>query len=141
MRKIDKIIVHCSATPVTATVEDIRKYHLSLGYKYIAYHYIVGFDGRLYFGRPVSEVGAHCKGENQHSIGICLIGGKDRFDFSLSQLVTLCDLIKLLCYKNDLSIDNVFSHYEFNKNKNCPWFNIKNLLRYENFKKISSRFI
>lgn len=39
MRKINKIIIHCTATPLTTSVESIRKYHLSLGYKDIGYHF------------------------------------------------------------------------------------------------------
>lgn len=133
MRTINKIIVHCSATSLDTTVESIRNYHVnSLGYNDIGYHFIITPDGICYNGRLITISGAHCQGYNYDSIGICLIGGKDMFDFTLHQLVSLKDLIKSLMFDYDISLDNIFSHYELNKKKACPRFSIKNLLLYEN---------
>ena len=33
----------------------------------------------MHEGRPLQEVGAHCKDHNKHSIGICYEGGLDAF--------------------------------------------------------------
>ena len=32
-------------------------------------------NGTIHIGRTLEEVGAHCQGHNQSSIGICYIGG------------------------------------------------------------------
>jgi len=73
MRNIDKIIIHCSATPIGVdfSAETIRDWHVK-GNKWddIGYHYIVRLNGSLEYGRPVGISGAHCKGHNKHSIGI-----------------------------------------------------------------------
>lgn len=43
----------------------------------IGYHYVVYPDGSIHVGRDISEVGAHVKGHNATSIGICYVGGLD----------------------------------------------------------------
>ena len=73
MRTINEIIVHCTATPEGKdyTVDDITRWHKERGSKTIGYHYVVYRDGSVHEGRPLAEVGAHCKGHNAHSIGVC----------------------------------------------------------------------
>lgn len=77
MRDIKEIIIHCSATPEGRdfTVSDIDRWHRERGFSGIGYHYVVYRDGSVHEGRPIEQVGAHCKGHNAHSIGICYIGG------------------------------------------------------------------
>lgn len=78
MRKIDKIIVHCSATAEGSDVktETIRDWHIrGEHFKDIGYHYVVELDGSIHKGRDEEEIGAHCAGQNANSIGICYVGG------------------------------------------------------------------
>lgn len=79
MRRIDYIVIHSSATPEGRehNVEDIDRWHRARGFKEIGYHYVVELDGAVFEGRALSKVGAHVKGHNAHSIGICYIGGTD----------------------------------------------------------------
>ena len=80
MRKIEEIIIHCTATPEgrSVTVADIRRWHLRNGWKDIGYHWGILLDGKIAPGRPEEEAGAHCKGHNAHSIGVAYVGGCDR---------------------------------------------------------------
>lgn len=80
MRKIDKIIIHCTATPAgrDVTREQIDSWHRARGFRMIGYHWVVLLDGRVVAGRPEADMGAHCLGENLHSIGVCYVGGIDR---------------------------------------------------------------
>jgi Negative regulator of beta-lactamase expression len=93
MRYIDTIFLHCSATQpnwldyagLSDQVAAIRSWHVARGWRDIGYHYLVGRLGTVAEGRPVEEIGAHVRGHNRGSIGICLIGGHgssadDRFD-------------------------------------------------------------
>ena len=81
--EITRIFLHCAATrpqwmenyPLERQVTEIRSWHLLKGWKDIGYHYIIGRQGRIAQGRPESQIGAHVKGQNRGSIGICLIGG------------------------------------------------------------------
>lgn len=68
----DRIILHHAAG--NGTAESIHKYHVSLGWKGIAYHYYVRKDGTIYRGRPEDTVGGHTSGYNSRSIGICAEG-------------------------------------------------------------------
>lgn len=77
MRKINLIVVHCSATPEgrDVTAADINKMHIARGFKKIGYHYVVRLDGTVETGRKENEIGAHANGYNANSIGVCYVGG------------------------------------------------------------------
>lgn len=129
MRKIDKIIVHCTATPLDTSFASIKAYHVrDLGYKDIGYHYLINKLGVVLPGRPLEDIGAHCRGYNECSIGIALIGGQYRFDFTFQQIVSLRNLVRKLCKDYNLSFDNVLPHYKFASYKSCPQFDVQNLI-------------
>jgi hypothetical protein len=77
MRKIDTIVIHCSATPEgrAVSVSTIRDWHLKRGWRDIGYHFVIGLDGEIWTGRPIEQKGAHVRGHNATSIGICYVGG------------------------------------------------------------------
>ena len=80
MREINRIIIHCSATPEGRDVDaaTIKKWHTEeRGWSDIGYHYVIKIDGSIESGRPLDVAGAHTKGHNADSIGICYIGGAD----------------------------------------------------------------
>ncbi len=129
MRKINKIILHCSATkegqPFTA--KDIDTWHKQRGWKGIGYHYVVLLDGTVQPGRPESEIGAHTDGQNANSIGICYVGGLDsngkpKDTRTSQQKNALRNLVSDLLKKYPDS--TVHGHNEF-ANKDCPCFNVK----------------
>lgn len=77
-RKIDEIIVHCSATRPDqhVTAADVRRWHTrERGFRDIGYHFVIETDGRIARGRPLDQTGAHCRGHNARSVGICYMGG------------------------------------------------------------------
>ena len=78
-RRIDLIVIHCSATRVNKnfTVEQLEACHKARGFKGIGYHFYITKDGILYPCRPENEIGAHARHYNAHSIGICYEGGLD----------------------------------------------------------------
>lgn len=127
MRKIDEIIVHCSATPegMEFGVKDIDFWHRQRGFKCIGYHYVVTLNGEIQCGRPIAEVGAHCLGHNVRSIGVCYVGGcgadgKTPKDTRTSaQKLALMALIRNL--KTQFPKASVHGHREF-ANKACPCF-------------------
>ena len=79
MRTITLIVLHCSGTRTTQkyTFRQCREDHRRRGWKDIGYHYYITRDGQVHEGRPLWQEGAHCKGHNKHSIGICYEGGLD----------------------------------------------------------------
>ena len=86
------------------TTEDIDRWHRQQGFSSIGYHFVVYRDGSVHTGRPIEQVGAHCRGRNSTSIGVCYIGGlsadgkrpKDtRTDNQKKALKALLTLLKL----------------------------------------------
>ena len=78
MRTITHIIVHCSANKAGSALRmaDIDRIHRTQnGWNGCGYHYVIPTDGTIERGRPEQLPGAHCRGHNRHSIGVCYIGG------------------------------------------------------------------
>ena len=128
MREINKIIVHCSATREGENYEvaEIRKWHLARGFSEIGYHFYIDLYGEIHKGRDINKIGAHCKGHNRNSIGICYCGGveadgktpKDtRYDCQKESLIAVLRTLKAM-YPNAV----IHSHNDF-ANKACPSFN------------------
>ena len=80
MRHIDLIVVHCSATPCNRryTVMQLIRDHAER-FGFTGYHYYITRDGIVTQTRHEQLVGAHAKGYNSHSLGICYEGGLDIF--------------------------------------------------------------
>jgi N-acetylmuramoyl-L-alanine amidase len=136
MRQIDKIIVHCSATREGENfdVAEIRRWHVEgRGWSDIGYHFYIDLYGEIHKGRDIAKIGAHCKGQNRNSIGICYCGGveadgktpKDtRLDCQKEALTAVLRTLKAM-YPNAI----IHSHKDF-ANKACPSFDATN--EYEN---------
>mgnify|MGYP002853040201 CR=1 FL=1 len=78
MRHIDLIVVHCSATRCNRpySVRALIRDHADR-FGFTGYHYYITRNGRVYQTRHEQLVGAHAKGYNQHSLGVCYEGGYD----------------------------------------------------------------
>lgn len=136
MRKINKLIIHCSATPEGRDVktETIKNWHVNGNHwKDIGYHYVIELDGSVHKGRDESVIGAHCSGQNANSIGICYIGGitKDsktpKDTRTEAQKQSLIKLLKELKQKYPKA--TIHGHCEY-ANKACPCFDAKTEYEY-----------
>lgn len=159
MRHLDKIIIHCSATKEGKDFHaaDIEQWHKQQGFGFstpsgiknpanfahIGYHYVIDLDGFIEYGRPLELQGAHCKGQNTSSIGICYIGGLDsegnpKNTMTEDQERSLVALIhQLLQIYPNLS---VHGHNEFAA-KACPCFDVQKFcLSYPKIDKNNHRY-
>ena len=136
VRTIDKIIIHCTATPVgrEVTVDEVRRWHRERGFADIGYHYLIHLDGRVSPGRPLRQMGAHCTNHNMHSIGIAYVGGLAR-DCRTSmdtrtpaQRKALRGLVGQLL--RDYPGATVHGHREFAV-KDCPCFDVQQWIKDE----------
>lgn len=135
MRKIDRIVVHCSATTPTMDigVGTIRGWHvLERGWSDVGYHYIITRDGEVQTGRPLERIGAHAKGFNRTSVGICYVGGLDK-DFEPednrtdAQKIAMYELIKEL--EGRFNIAYIGGHCDLPRvTKACPSFDVQEWL-------------
>ena len=127
MRKIDTIFVHCSASdyPHHDDISVIRKWHVEeRGFNDVGYHYFITKSGHRQLGRPVDKTPAAQRGFNTGSIAICLSG---EYDFTQAQFKELRALVSEL--KGKHPIHSVKGHNEVDKNKTCPNFDVKKVLK------------
>jgi len=146
---ITELIIHCAATPNGRpfTAEDIDRWHAERGFRrdpraldgrgpwagwglhasrllHIGYHYVIRVNGVVEVGRRRTETGAHCRGRNATSIGVCLIG-TDRF--TPAQWQALARLVQAEQQRQaDLHLPplTVCGHRVFNRHKTCPGFDV-----------------
>lgn len=148
MRKINTIVVHCTATVEGKdfTAADIDSWHKNRGWRGIGYHYVVRLNGAIEQGRKEETVGAHVRGHNRNSIGVSYIGGLDK-DLKAKDTRTAAQkkaLIELLSelkkkypkamivghrdFSPDTNNNGIIEPFEFIKE--CPCFDAKK--EYEN---------
>lgn len=127
-----EIILHCSATAEGKDfkAKDIDQWHKQRGFNKIGYHYVVDLNGAIEKGRADNEVGAHCLNHNSKALGICYIGGlgsdgkTPKDTRTEAQKTALYELVDKLMKQYNISLDNIFGHYQF-ANKACPSFKIE----------------
>ena len=119
----NKIIVHCSASDNHRyDFRLICKDHIRRGFTDIGYHFGIEPDGRIQILREIDRPGAHTKGYNSESIGICLMGLET---FSVDQFKSLADVVAMLMAIYKIRPDDIYPHNEFNKDKTCPNFDLE----------------
>lgn len=140
-RNIKYIVLHCAATPPSMDVgrERIKKWHLARNFVDIGYHFVIKRNGEIDKGRDldgdglvIEETGAHAKGVNSVSIGICWVGGVMESDKKTAednrtpeQLKTMKQLVKELAAKYPEA--QIRGHRDFpGVRKSCPSFDVQN---------------
>ena len=79
-RLITMLVIHCTATRCNRRYSLLQLYHDHVEvnhWRFIGYHFYILRDGKVEVTRPLARMGAHAKGYNAHSIGICYEGGLD----------------------------------------------------------------
>ena len=128
MRIITLIILHCSATPEGRSLdfEACRRDHIRhRHFRDIGYHFYITRDGVVHTGRPLEQAGAHCKGHNRHSVGICYEGGLDAAGHpkdtrTVTQKEALTKLVRELKRRFPRAL--VVGHRDLDPGKDCPCF-------------------
>lgn len=130
MKSIDYIAIHCAATPPSRDigVKEIDAWHKKRGWAGCGYHYVIRRNGVVEKGRPDNKMGAHVKGFNHNSLGICLVGGLDSNrkaapEYTDEQWASLEKLVKDLHSKYPDA--KIMGHRDFpDQNKACPCFDV-----------------
>ena len=132
------IVIHCSQTRPSQDIgaKEIDKWHRQNGWLKIGYGKVIRRNGEVEQGRRDDEVQAHVRGYNHTSFGLCLVGGANEEDwklpednFTAEQWETLkAQLTRLVeLYPNA----RIVGHYDLDKNKTCPNFDVQNYLLHE----------
>jgi N-acetylmuramoyl-L-alanine amidase len=135
MRKINRIVIHCTATQQSAKVESILNYwKTQLGWKMPGYHFLISPDGEVHKLLPIDQVSNGAAGYNHDSIHISYIGGIDasgkpvdnRTDAQIKSMLALIATLKLNDFLSQLP---VIGHRDLpGVTKACPSFDVKNWL-------------
>lgn len=150
-RPLDLLVIHCSATPNgrwTSTL-DIDHWHAQRGFrrqrgaaehfnpglKSIGYHWVIYPNGARATGRHASEIGAHARGVNSRSLGLCLVG-TDRYTYA--QWGALLDQVRHLSSAHRIPLQHasaangyvgVCGHRDLaGVSKDCPGFDVADWL-------------
>ena len=126
-RATNAVIVHHTWRPTASdyrglsTVRGVRRYHMNQrGWSDNGYHIMIGPSGDIFLCRPMNRPGAHCRGQNQHSIGLSYIANFDSEDpkdypgTAVGQQV-----VAALLARFSLTPDDIHFHREY-ANKTCP---------------------
>ena len=114
--KTNRIIWHHSLSG-DVSVDTVRSWHVDRGFEDIGYHYIIDSWGNRFEGREQSLIGAHAKGKNVDSIGVCLLGNFN-VDFpKFEALVEAKALYHQLCRIYSKELKNEFHRWVYNP---CP---------------------
>lgn len=132
-RKIDTIILHCTATAFDRelTAAEVGRWHVRRGFSSIGYHFLIRLDGHVEDGRPIEQEGAHCLGHNSTSIGIAYAGGLDSQGnpcntLNARQIYALQHVLPWLCKR--YPIRHIYGHNQLS-NKLCPCFDVPTFIR------------
>jgi N-acetylmuramoyl-L-alanine amidase len=128
MRKINLIVLHCSATKDTQTYtpEQLERDHKARGFIQAGYHFYIRRNGEIVSMRPVEQIPAHAKGLNRNSIAICYEGGldvtgkpKDTRTIKQKESIRILLLLLLTHYPGA----RICGHRDLGAHKACPCFN------------------
>lgn len=138
MRRIDHIVLHCTATPQTTTVKSIQNYwKKELGWKSPGYHFIILPDGTIIELLPIEQVSNGVAGHNAHGINISYIGGVDEKGRAIDNRTDAqkAAQISLLRKHHAMFPEAVIcGHRDFpNVAKSCPSFDVAIWLKEINF--------
>ena len=122
-KNIKLLVVHCSDTENNKDLSavNIHQMHLKFGWNGIGYHKIINRSGKVENGRPEYWIGAHVKGKNDISLGVCLIG---RDKFTKKQYLSLERVLKK--WKLLYPQAKIIGHRDAgNTDKTCPNFDVE----------------
>ena len=111
--KIQKLVIHHSASDsVTTKKADIERWHKQRGFSHIGYHKVIEGNGSIVDGRPETIQGAHAKGENHASLGVCVVGNFEEKPPSVVQLKALVTVLTNWCKTHKLKTTSIYGHFD-----------------------------
>ena len=133
--KWQRILIHHSASEDGDGVdaEAIRRFHVEVrGWREVGYHQLIERIGNTYqavSGRPLYMEGAHCPGQNQIALGLCLVGDYSKVAPPMDQMRVAAEVCADWCGRFDIPTEEIHPHRKF-KATLCPGRVDVEMLRY-----------
>lgn len=128
MRNIKSIVIHHSAGTKTTPLESIIMMHRKRGMQTIGYHFYIFKENGKWVGkrgRREAQEGAHAKGFNKNSLGICLAGNYEKEEVEEEGLAILIEAIARWCLSYNIDIDEIYGHRQVGVTATvCPGANL-----------------
>ena len=133
MNGISRITVHhegSSAFTSTAMdsvvrrLESIRNDHRRRGWADIGYHYVIDPAGRIYEARPTALQGAHVRYNNEHNLGVMVLGNFEVQSPTSRALASLQRFLSEQMSVYRVPVSRVYTHRELRPTL-CPGANLQ----------------
>lgn len=139
MNGVSRITVHhegsipfssTSQSDVVSRLNQVRNAHLDRRAKTgerwcdIGYHYIIDPNGVVWEGRNTRYQGAHVQDENEHNLGIMVLGNFERQRPTPASLATLDTFVAMQMQRYRVPISRVRTHREIGSTE-CPGRNLQ----------------
>lgn len=122
-RHVDTIVIHTTAS--NHTVEQIDRYHRSIGWGGCGYHFVVEKNGDVIQCRDLTQIGAHVLGANGSSVGIAWIGTDHPTKEQYESLLVITAAVMM---ETGTMLQRVKGHKDFSsakdQGKTCPLINM-----------------
>ncbi|MDM5155771.1 peptidoglycan recognition family protein [Bacillus sp. DX1.1] len=120
LQNVTKIIIHHTAKEGWDVYKTHAFHQKVRGWSGIGYNYFIEEDGTVYEGRGLF-IGAHAKGHNSETIGICMTGNFDKYDPTSEQVHSLHRLCYTFMQQFSLCVEDILGHRELEGvTKTCP---------------------
>lgn len=134
MRAIDYIVLHCTATSQSTTIDSILHYwRKALGWKNPGYHYMIKADGEIVQLLPIEQASNGVKGYNHNSIHISYVGGVDAKGNAMdtrTKAQKISQIKLVLQFKKQFPKAKIKGHRDFpGVKKACPAFDVAKWLQ------------
>jgi N-acetylmuramoyl-L-alanine amidase len=128
LTQVREIVIHHSKTPDLPgplSADAIRRHHVYRNqWDDVGYHYLIErVQGVpvVIVGRPEDRTGAHCRGYNDHTIGICFVGDFDVTEPADDILEVAAERILVpLLDRHALGLANIIGDRDHHETKSCP---------------------
>ncbi len=136
MNGINRLTVHHEGNTFTGSADqasiarklaNIRQGHINRRpepFADIGYHYIIDPAGRIWEGRPLKWQGAHVEKNNEHNLGVMLMGNFDEQRPTTAQLRSLESFVVAQMRLYNISVNRLYTHREL-KATACPGRNLQ----------------
>ncbi len=104
-------------------LDGILNHHLRLRFGDVGYHFLIDPAGRVWEGRSLAYWGAHVSGQNEHNIGIALLGNFEQQRPPRSQLQAMQHLVQLMRRRYQIAGGQIFGHIDLGQTL-CPGRNL-----------------
>jgi len=128
MRKINKIIIHCTATEYVPIMRIVNYWKDALKWKSPGYHIIIDQKGKIWKLAEDYQICNGVKGHNKDSLHVAWLGGKSERHMTFAQEIAMKNVISNWHWEYGKL--PIYGHNDFNENKECPIINVREFVKH-----------